>query len=163
MRHFIALLLLVPFLNTSGLWAQSVSKPEVLKFGENKSNIMMAIDKQCKIVSDIKVDKMDLPTATKSQSQVNCERFSYAGKKRKMELIFADGIFDMVWILTEATEEDSLIAGFTKLYGNPTHVRDDLTFYLDSGAAVRNDPPEVLFISDRLKPYYKKWLEENGK
>ena len=79
-----------------------------------------------------------------------------------MELIFADGILDMVWILTLPEEEDTLIAGFTKLYGKPTHVKDDVTFFLNDGVAVRNDPHEVLFISDRLKGPYKEWLEKRG-
>ena len=66
----------------------------------------------------------------------------------------------MVWILTTAEEEDTLIAGFTKLYGKPTHVKEDVTFFLNNGVAVRNDPHEVLFISDRLKEPYKAWLKE---
>ena len=121
----------------------------------------MAIDTKCAIVDDKKIDEISLPTAKTSQSQVDCQRFKYAGKKRKIELIFADGILDMVWILTEPEEEDSLIAGFTRLYGNPTHVKDDVTFFLNDGVAVRNDPHEVLFISDRLKAPYKIFLEQN--
>lgn len=121
---------------------------------------MMAIDTKCAIVDDKKIDEISLPTAKTSQSQVDCQRFKYAGKKRKIELIFADGILDMVWILTEPEEEDSLIAGFTRLYGNPTHVKDDVTFFLNDGVAVRNDPHEVLFISDRLKAPYKIFLEQ---
>ena len=120
----------------------------------------MAIDTKCAIVDDKKIDEISLPTAKTSQSQVDCQRFKYAGKKRKIELIFADGILDMVWILTEPEEEDSLIAGFTRLYGNPTHVKDDVTFFLNDGVAVRNDPHEVLFISDRLKAPYKIFLEQ---
>lgn len=144
------------------LFPQSITKPDVLKFGETKSNIMMALDEVCKIGSDKQIKPIELPTAKNTQSQLNCEKFSYAGKKRNMELIFADGILDMVWILTLPEEEDTLIAGFTKLYGKPTHVKDDVTFFLNDGVAVRNDPHEVLFISDRLKGPYKEWLEKRG-
>ena len=69
----------------------------------------------------------------------------------------------MIWILTQAAEEDSLIAGFTELYGEPTHVKEDVNFFLDAGVAVRNDPHEVLFISDRLKASYKASLEKDSK
>ena len=158
-RH--GIIILAIWLLSSGVTAQSIEKPEVLKFGETKSNIMLAIDKQCKIVSDVQIDQKTLPTATKTQSQVDCERFQYAGKKRKVELIFADGILDMFWILTEEAEHDTLVAGFTGLYGNPTHVRKDAIFFLNNGVAVRIVPPEVMFISDRLKPHYRQWLEEN--
>jgi hypothetical protein len=147
-------------LSSGIIFSQSIIKPEVIKFGENKSNIMIELDKICKINSDRQISPPELPTATKTQSQLDVEKFMYAGKKRKAEFIFADGILDMVWIFTEAAEEDTLIAGFTKLYGKPTHVRDDVTFFLNAGVAVRNDPHEVLFISDRLKAPYKKWLEQ---
>ena len=157
-RNFAISIVLVFLLNT--VVSQSITKPEILKFGETKSNIMMAIDTKCAIVDDKKIDKISLPTAKTSQSQVDCQRFKYAGKKRKIELIFADGILDMIWILTEPEEEDSLIAGFTSLYGKPTHVKDDVTFFLNDGVAVRNDPHKVLFISDRLKPSYKVRLEK---
>ena len=155
--YFIVILLLL----SGALASQSITKPEIIKFGDTKSNIMMALNEDCKIVGDVKIDPVQLPTAKTSQSQVDCERFQYAGKKRKIELIFADGILDMVWILTEAEEEDTFIAGFTKLYGKPTHVKEDVTFFLNDGVAVRNTPHEVLFISDRLKTHYKTWLEQN--
>ena len=161
MRNNLIAMTLVLFLVQS-LISQSITKPEVLKFGETKSNIMMAMDEICKIGSDKQISPIQLPTAKNTQSQLNCEKFTYAGKKRNMELIFADGILDMVWILTLPEEEDTLIAGFTKLYGKPTHIKDDVTFFLNNGVAVRNDPHEVLFISDRLKASYKDWLEKEG-
>jgi len=159
MRYLVLIILSLFLHSFAAAQAISIEKPEVLKFGETKSNIMMAINDKCKIVSDVQIDQKTLPTATKTQSQVDCERFTYAGKKRKVELIFADGIFDMVWILTEADESDSLIAGFTRLYGSPTHKKEDGTFFLEAGVAVRTNPNEVLFFSDRLKPFYKNWLE----
>lgn len=144
-------------------FAQSIEKPEVFKFGDTKSNVMLALNDLCKIVSDRSIDPIELPTAQKTQSQLDCEKFKYAGKKRNIELIFADGILDMSWILIDSTEVDTLIVSFTKLYGKPTHVKDDVTFYLNEGVAVRSDPPEVLFISDRLKTHYKAWLEASKK
>lgn len=148
--------------NFQTLNAQSVEKPTVIKFGETKSNTMISLDSICKITGDKIISTIELPTAKKSQSQVDCEKLRYYGKKRKAEFIFADGILDMVWILTEPEEEDSLINGFTALYGKPTHVKKDVTFFLNDGVAVRNDPHEVLFISDRLKDTYKTFLEQKS-
>ena len=64
--------------------------------------------------------------------------------------------------ITKPEEEDTFIEGFTTLYGKPTHVKDDVAFFLNDGVAVRNDPHEVLFISDRLKTFYKARLEKGG-
>ena len=145
---------------SSNLLSQSIEKPEVLKFGETKAKIMLDIDPMCKILQDKQIDPVKLPTAKTTQSQLDCERFSYAGKKRDMELIFADGVLDMIWMLTHEDEEQVFIDGFTALYGKPTHVNEGVTFFLNNGVAVRNDPHEVLFISDRLKPHYKTWMEK---
>jgi len=162
MRTSYLLTTLIFFFFSTLLLSQSIEKPEVIKFGETKSNIMIALHDQCKIVNDRQINPIELPTAKKSQSQLDCEKFNYAGKKRKMEVIFADDILDMVWILTLPEEEDTLIAGFTALYGKPTHVIDDATFFLNDGVAVRNNPHEVLFFSDRLKEPYRTFLEQKG-
>jgi hypothetical protein len=142
--------------------AQSIEKPKVIKFGETKSKTMMALDSICKITGDEIITPIELPTAKKSQSQVDCEKFHYFGKKRKAEFIFADGFLDMVWIHTLPEEQDTLIAGFTALYGKPTHIKEEITFFLDNGVAVRNNPHEVLFISDRLKEPYRAFLEKKS-
>ncbi len=162
MRNLISFLVILFLFQSTVSFSQSITKPEILKFGETKSNIMLALDSKCGIDSDTKIDEITLPTAETSQSQVDCVRFKYAGKKRKIELVFGDGILEMVRILTEPEEEDTFIAGFTTLYGKPTHVKDDITFFLNDGVAVRNDPHEVLFISDQLKAFYKARLEKGG-
>ena len=163
MRNYIFILTIFLLFFSEAIISQSITKPDIFKFGDTKSNIMMAINEECKIVNDKKISPVQLPTAKTSQSRVDCERFKYAGKKRNIELIFADDILDMVLILIEPEEEDTLIAGFTKLYGKPAYVTDNVTFFLNNGVAVRNNPHEVLFVSDRLKPSYKVWLEQKDK
>lgn len=162
MRRIFFLFILLSVVSIQILYPQSIEKPEVVKFGETKSNMMMSLDSICKITNDIQITPIQLPTAKKSQSQVDCDKFHYFGKKRKAEFIFADDILDMVWILTLPEEEDTLIAGFTALYGKATHIKEDVTFFLNDGVAVRNDPHEVLFISDRLKEPYRAFLEEKS-
>jgi len=162
MRRIFCLFTLIALVSFQTLYSQSIEKPTVIKFGETKSNIMMSLDSICKITDDRIITPIQLPTAKKSQSQVDCEKFQYFGKKRKAEFIFADDILDMVWILTLPEEEDTLIAGFTALYGKPTHIKEDVTFFLNNGVAVRNDPHEVLFISDRLKEPYRAFLEDKS-
>lgn len=135
-----------------------VTKPSVFKFGSSIDEIQENIAS----VSDsmhVKTDEaLQLPTAKNNQTQIDVYGYKYAGKKRKVELIFADGVLDIVWILTEAEEEKQFLDRFKKMYGDPTHLTSEVTFFLENGTAVRNQPHEVLFISDRLKEPYKHWL-----
>lgn len=137
-----------------------ISKPEVLEFGNSMDEIRRNLESQCDSMIIRSNQPIQLPTAKKEQSQLDCYGFQYAGKKRKVELIFADDQLDIVWILTEAEEEKYFLDGFKELYGEPTHMVEDATFFLNAGTAVRNKPHEVLFISERLKQPYKQFLEQ---
>jgi hypothetical protein len=114
----------------------------------------------CTSVEARTITPIQLPTATVAQTQLDCEGFLFEGKKRKAELVFADDQLDLVWILTEADEEEKWIADFTKQFGTPTHQMEEVTFFLDDGVAVRNQPHEVLFLSDRLQEPYRQWLSK---
>ena len=138
--------------------SQIITKALPFEFGKSMAETKKRILPLCDSVNERLNEPIQLPTAIKSQSQLDCEGFIYAGKKRKVELIFADDALDMIWILTEAEEEISFIREFKKLYGEPTHVKEDITFFLNDGVAVRNKPHEILFISERLKAPYKEWL-----
>jgi len=108
----------------------------------------------------IRMDEpIQLPTAQYSQSQLDLSGFSYAGQKRNVELVFADDSLDLIWILINPGEDSLFVEEFTRLYGAPTHIREDATFFLNDGVAVRNNPYEVLFLSERLKEPYRHWLD----
>ena len=146
-------------LQTVQMQSQSIEKPEVFVFGQSKEKIAQKIAPLCTSTTYLENEPIQLPTAKKMQSQLDCEGFMYAGKPRKVELVFADEILDMVWILTDEAEEQRFIARFKELYGEPTHIIDDTTFFLNHGVAVRNKPHEVLFISGRLKKPYEQFLQ----
>jgi hypothetical protein len=112
----------------------------------------------CATIEARTIEPRQLPTAQRTQTQLDCTGFRYAGKAREAELVFADDQLELVWILTEPEEEDFFIEQFTERFGPPTHVLPDATFFLDDGVAVRNDPDEVLFLSDRLREPYRQWL-----
>ena len=136
-----------------------ISKPEVMEFGKSMAEIKQTLGPLCDSILERLNEPIQLPTAQKSQSQLDIYGFVFEGKKRNVELIFADDQLDIVWILTEAEEEEEFITAFTKQFGNPTHKLESITFFVDHGAAVRNQPHEVLFISERLKGPYKQWLD----
>lgn len=152
------LLVLAFIVQTFQLQSQSVEKPEVFVFGESKDNVVQKIMPLCTSTSYHENERIQLPTAKKIQSQLDCEGFMYYGKPRKVELVFADEILDMVWILTDEAEEQQFIAKFKEMYGEPSHMIEDATFFLNHGVAVRNKPHEVLFISERLKKPYEQFL-----
>jgi hypothetical protein len=154
------LLVLAIFSQTFQIQSQSVEKPKIFIFGETKETIVQKIKPLCTSTEYRDNEPIQLPTAKKMQSQLDCEGFMYAGKPRKVELVFADEILDMVWILTDEAEEQQFITRFKEMYGEPTHIVDDATFFLSYGVAVRNKPHEVLFISERLKKPYEQFLNK---
>lgn len=137
----------------------TVTKPEAFQFGTSLAYTRDLVLPLCDSVTELLNEPILLPTAVESQSQLDCWGFTYAGAPRKAELIFADDSLDIVWILTEAEEESYFIEEFTALFGEPTHIAEEITFFLDHGVGVRNNPHEVLFISDRLKEPYGEWLD----
>ena len=154
------LLVLAFFSQTFQIQSQSVEKPKIFIFGETKETILQKIKPLCTSTEYRDNEPIQLPTAKKMQSQLDCEGFMYAGKPRKVELVFADEILDMVWILTDEAEEQKFITRFNEMYGEPTHIVEDATFFLSHGVAVRNKPHEVLFISERLKKPYEQFLNK---
>lgn len=137
----------------------SIEKPTVFEFGTSAEEIMVRIEPLVESMNLRTIEPAELPTVTQSQTQLDCTGFEFSGKKRNIELIFADDQLDIVWVLTEAEEEASFINGYTELYGEPTHQIDDATFFLNNGVAVRNQPHEILFLSERLQGIYAQWLE----
>lgn len=139
-----------------------VTKPDVFEFGSSMAELKHKLVPMSDSITVQLNEPIQLPTAKKSQSQLNVYGFEFAGKKRKAELIFADDQLDMVWLLTNAEEEQVFIKDFIKRYGKPTHQMDEMTFFLNAGVGVRNQPHEVLFISERLKAPYKQWLDSKS-
>lgn len=136
----------------------SITRPEVFEFGASLTIMQEQMSPLCTQITVRDDEPLQLPTATRTQAQLDCEGFLFEGKKRKVELIFADDQLDIVWILTEPEEEEKWITDFTEQFGAPTHQMEEATFFLDNGVAVRNQPHEILFLSDRLKEPYRQWL-----
>lgn len=105
-------------------------------------------------------EPIQVPTAQKEQSQLDVYGYKYAGKKRKVELIFADDVLDIAWLLTDADEETKFIEYFKSKFGEPTHNTPEVTFFINDRVAVRNQPHEVLYISQRLVEPYKQFLQK---
>ncbi len=159
-----SILFLSMFIITDSVYAQdhaviSWEKPEFLIFGSNIDVIKTTLHEQGFKIIERSITPIELPTAKESQTQIDVEGIIFGGKEWFIELIFADGILDMMWILTDAEEEVVIKSHLQSKIGDPSHTVPEAWFYFNHNIALRNQPHEVLFISDRLKEPYRMWLE----
>lgn len=133
--------------------------PGFIRFGETKTIIIPELQNVCTIDTIKEHQQVQLPTVQISQTQIDCSGFLYAGKTRKAEFIFSDNKLDLVRIITEAGEEQNFIIAYSQTYGEPSHKKNDITFFMKDGIGVSSNPSEILLISDRLKEPFRLWLE----
>lgn len=126
-----------------------VVRPEPFAFGSSVEQMERRLGPLCASLEVRVITPPTAPLARISQHQIDCDGFLYAGKPRKVELVFQDNQLDLVWILFPAEEKDAFLQAFTARYGKPTLQVGFGSIYLAAGAAVRNVPSEVLFASER--------------
>jgi hypothetical protein len=127
----------------------SISKPVEFALGDSVSSIKEKLTNKCTNIIEKDIIPITAPLAKESQKQIDCFGFKYAGIPRKVELVFQDDQLDIVWILFPAEEREELISNFTSTYGEPSMTIEFGTIYLQANAAIRNQPSEVIFASDR--------------
>lgn len=136
---------------TAGCTTQqySVSKPEEFVLGESYNVSREKALSVCNSIAEKDIVPITAPLALKSQKQIDCFGFIYAGKPRKLELVFQDDQLDLIWILLPSEEKARVINELSRLYGKPSMVIDYGTIFLQANVAYRNAPSEVLFASKR--------------
>ena len=147
-KHIFSFLM---FLFSSNCFAEnySVAKPEIFELGASFDTVKENLINECEKITEKNIVPITAPLAKDSQKQIDCFGFLYAGKKRKIELVFQDDQLDLIWILIPNDEKDDVISEMNELYGEPSMVIDYGTIYLQANAAFRNEPTEVLFASKR--------------
>ena len=148
-RVFLVFILSIVFLSSCASSGYLITKPQEFTFGESFNSIKEKISDRCVSMEYRDIVPITAPLAKISQKQIDCLGFVYAGKPRKVELIFQDDQLDIVWILIPIDERDEIISTFSSIYGDPSMTIDFGTIFLQVNAAVRSDPSEVLFASDR--------------
>ena len=126
-----------------------VARPEVFSFGSTVASMQARLAPLCASLRLKVVLPITAPLAKDSQHQLDCEGFVYAGKPRKLELVFQDDRLDLVWILIPEAERASMVQAFTARYGAPSFEIPFGAIYLQVNAAVRQQPSEVMFASPR--------------
>jgi hypothetical protein len=140
---------LIAFLSGCASPQYSISKPEEFAFGESVDSIKESISTKCMDMVLKDIIPITAPLAKESQTQIDCFGFDYAGKPRKVELVFQDDQLDIVWVLFPVKEREKIITSLSAIYGEPSMTIDFGTIFLQANTAVRNNPSEVLFASDR--------------
>lgn len=127
----------------------SIVKPNSFTLGASFQEIKSKAIGECESIKQRNIVPITSPLAKESQKQIDCFGYMYAGKPRKVELVFLDNQLDLIWILISESEKNEVIYHMSKYYGEPSMVIDFGTVYLQENSAVRNVPPEVLFASQR--------------
>lgn len=105
-------------------------------------------------------DIAEMPLATSSHVQVNCEGYEYFGAGRLAEFVFADGALTHVWVLVEDGELDGLQAAFEQAFGAPDAQAPVFAAFFSARAAVRRDIPEALYYSEAAAPLFEAFFRQ---
>jgi len=125
------------------------TKPVQFSFGSKLESVKHDIDKLCSSIEVRNIVPITAVLAKNSQAQINCSGFMYGGKEREVELVFLDNQLDLVWILIPQVEKQKFISNFKAIFGEPSMTINYGAIFLQANAAIRNEPSEVLFASNR--------------
>lgn len=139
----------VLLLNTTYVFAADVLQPQALQFGSGVDMTADRLKPYCSSLSVRSIVPITAPLAKQEQTQIDCSGFLFAGKKRHIEVVFQDDQLDIIWILFEPDERAQMLSQFISEFGEPTMDIAFGTLFLQANAALRNQPSEVLFASDR--------------
>ncbi len=106
------------------------------------------------------LDPAELPLATTSHVQVDCDGYAYFGAGRLAEFVFADGALTHVWVLVEASDLDPLQARFEAEFGAPDAQAPVFAAFFADRAAVRRDVPEALYYGETAAPLFEAFFSQ---
>ena len=134
--------------------------PVVARFGASLADIRPLLDTVCThlTVRDLPLEQM--PIATTSHVQADCEGLDHAGAPRLAEFVFADDALAFVWVLTEASEADTLRTALELAHGAPSHDLAPVTAFTQAHMALRHDTPELLYYGAHIAPVYDGWFDQ---
>ena len=129
-------------------------------FGESPEATRLALADRFETLSSPTDQPLEVPTATESQQQIDGTGDAQSPWSTKTELIFANGALEIVWVLTSQEVVVQTLARLAEQGIEPSHsIPGAADFFLDRGFAVRYEPVEFLYFSERIAPFYEGWLE----
>lgn len=137
-------------------------QPKAIRYGATVKETQSALQGLCKTanVRQIKPSFTVMRDLVKDkQLQLDCDGFPYFGKPRWAEFVFADDSLELVWIMTDKSDEPLLLKAMKAEAGEPTHTNDKFIASAKKRYAIRSDRSEVLFYSERIAAVAVKWFE----
>jgi len=137
-------------------------KPRSVQYGATVAATQTALMGACATSNTRRIEPPFLPDVKDKQMQIDCEGFQFLGKPRRAEFVFQDDSLEMIWIMTSAEEEDSIVKAMTDAVGAPTRRNNKYIAFTDNRTAVRRDRPEILLYSEKLAPLVQRWFETSN-
>ncbi|MFC3093927.1 hypothetical protein DRW07_10630 [Alteromonas sediminis] len=141
----------------------TITENTFFPFGQKLSAVLTHLETHCTSVSVKRNLDLEVPTATESQTQVDCKNYAPLKHDGLSEWVFADDSLDIVWVLSPMAHLQHTKATLTQQGISADYSMGNMAdFYLERGFGFRYQPTEYLYFSDRLKPFYKQWLEHQS-
>ncbi|WP_291841738.1 hypothetical protein [Maricaulis sp.] len=134
--------------------------PSPANFGASLDAVRPLLDAACTSLTVRELPLEQMPIATTSHTQVDCQGLDHAGAPRLAEFVFADDALAFVWVLTDAREADGLRAALETVHGTPSHDLPPVTAFTQARMALRHDTPELLYYGSHVAPVYEGWFNQ---
>ncbi len=116
--------------------------PAVIQWGASQAQMEKALANVC--VNGFKTRPIDppfLPYVETAQVQIDCDGFDFMGAPRWTEFVIGDDRLQMVWIMVEADEQETIVAALNEAYGAPSGRNGGYIAFAQNRAAWRHQPP----------------------
>ena len=141
-------------------YQQNIQLPELLDFSKSIEDLKPLFEQHCPQIQLDQAKRIWLPNKPKSQTQINCFEYLYAGFPRKLEAVFGDGKLQVIWVLSGKAEESRLRNLLLEQFGRPSINNKNWEVFAGGRISLRKDKPELLILSDEMIPLYQHEFED---
>ena len=138
--------------------AESIAKPDVMRWGATTAALESQLKPLCPKLRTRKIDPPFLDDVKTEQLQIDCDGMRFLGKGRHVEFVIRDGRLVMAWLMVDPSDAERMIAAMKRAYGSPTAVNALYIAFEKNRAAWRHRPAEILFYAPELKATVASWF-----
>jgi hypothetical protein len=159
-KKIASLAIISVILTTANARESMPTQNKSMPFGQNLAEVIKRLEALCESIVLHPDQALEVPTATQSQTQIDCINYQPLQHEGVSEWIFADNQLDIVWVLSPLDTLEESKSGLSEKGIVPDYRLPGMAdFYLERGFGYRYQPTEFLYFSDRLIPYYRAWLQ----
>ncbi|PQA88201.1 hypothetical protein CW354_07800 [Marinicaulis flavus] len=160
MKVFLAAWGALSVIATQAMAGEDSLRPEVIEWGASAADIEKSLEGKCANgFVNRPIDPPFLQNVEDKQVQIDCDGLDFLGAPRWTEFVIGDDRLQMVWVMVDAEDRDTVLKALQNAYGEPSHQTDMFTAFVDHRAAWREEPPEVLFYSGELDAGMRSWFD----